>query len=327
MEIVDCRVPLSQIGKTVGPSPVDRFIENVRRHGVVVPVLLREIVSNDGEVQFGIIDGNRRVAAARHLGHADVPARIVTGIDPDEAARLTLAANNFRSANDITEFWAIKHLERSGHVRSRIADDAGISAQYLNTRNRWSTLDRRIFVGFAEGKIAATVANKISRMSSDQQRQLGDLFARTGRVLTADVERVAGPRRSARSMSANDFPIAPGARSVPQLASGDPLPATNAVSLSQRPTAAELAEAGSSAQPHTEEREARVTILAMPTPHHHERRADEDGPGPDIQGAIEEVARMACDQGIALDDLVDALGVAYLHVRSMTKVAKEAVRG
>ncbi len=325
MEIVDCRVPLSRIGKTVGPSPVERFMDNVGRHGIVVPVLLREVVSDDGELQFGIIDGNRRVAAARHLSHADVPARVLTDISSDEAARLTLTANNFRSANDITEFWAIKHLERSGQSRSCIADDAGISAKYLESRNRWSTLDRRVFVGFAEGKIAATVANRISRMSPDRQRQLGDLFSRTGRVLTADVERVAGPRRSARSMSTNDFPVGPGARPVSQQTSGDPRLATSPVALSQCPTVASLEQTSSSTYTPTGEREERTTILAVPAPHQDASPAD--GLGQDVEHAVEEIARMASSRGIKLEVLVETLTIAYRHAESTMKATRGAVSG
>lgn len=215
MDVVDRRIPLFRIGKTVGPAPVDRFIDNVRHHGVVVPVILREVVSADGELQFTIIDGNRRVAAARKLGFPDIPARILMGVSDDDAARLTLIGNNFRSANDITEFWSIKHLERSGHPRRRIAEDAGINLQYLDSRQRWSTLDRRIFVGFAEGKIAATVANKISRLAPDEQRELGDLFAQKGRVLTVDVERVTKSRKVPRPTSPNDWPSLPRDQRMP----------------------------------------------------------------------------------------------------------------
>lgn len=299
MEIVDRRVPLSQIGRTVGPAPVERFVDNVRRHGIVMPVLLREVVSGDGELQFAIIDGNRRVAAARQLGLADVPARVLVGISPDDAARLTLAGNNFRSDNDITEFWAIKHLERSGQPRRRIADDAGISPQYLDKRNRWSTLDRRLFVGFAEGKIAATVANKISRLSSAEQRELGDIFAAKGQVLTDDVERVARPRKPARRPSANDRP---GMSTYEPAAAGGPS----------------------------------VTILSVPVDPAArfprpvaDRGQREPGstPSDSIWQSIASVARMGIAEGVSLVALTDALAMAYREAMDARDGAGEGRSG
>ena len=298
MEIVDRRVPLSLIGRSVGPAPVDRFLDNVRRHGIVVPVLLREVVSSDGELELAIIDGNRRVAAARHLGFADVPARIVDDISADDAARLTLAGNNFRSANDITEFWAIKHLERSGQSRRRIADDAGINEKYLDLRNRWTTLDRRIFVGFAEGKIAARVANNIARLSSVDQRELGDIFAIKGQVLTHDVERVARQRKPARRPSANDRP------GVPTLG-------------------------------HADADEPSVTIVSVPVdPSRFASPGDDRGPGvpvtviPDgIRQSIASVARMGIAEGITLGDLTSALAMAYREAMDARNGAGEQRSG
>lgn len=194
MDIVDRRVPLDQIGKVVGPSPVPRFRANVRRHGVIVPVLLREVVGPDGELGYHIIDGNRRVAAARSVRMIDVPARVFLGITDDEAARITLLCNNFRSDNDITEFWAIKHLERSGHSKRRVAVDAGVTMKSLELRNRWSTLDRRIFVGYATGRISASVAKRVARLPQEDQRALGDLFEERGRLQTDDVTALQSSR-------------------------------------------------------------------------------------------------------------------------------------
>lgn len=187
MEIVDRRVPLLDIGKTVGPSPTSRFVRNVRKNGVIMPVLLREAVSDDGSPGYRIVDGNRRVAAARRSRHRDVPARILVDASADEVARITLATNIHRSNNHVTEFWAIKHLERSGVNRQRIATEAGLTKSMLAMRERLLTLDRRVFVGFAEGKVSPTVALSISRMPRDSQRTMGDLFAESGRILTRDV--------------------------------------------------------------------------------------------------------------------------------------------
>jgi hypothetical protein len=335
MEIVDRRVPLSRIGKTVGPAPVARFIDNVRRHGVVVPVLLRELVSEDGILQLVIIDGNRRVAASRKLGLHDVPARVLMDVSDDDAARLTLTGNNFRSSNDITEFWAIKHLERSGHSPRRIADDAGINQQYLDSRNRWSTLDRRIFVGFAEGKIAATVANKISRLAPDEQRELGDLFAQQGRVLTVDVERVTKPRKRPRPTSPNDWPSLPHDQLIPIRDQGYPGTRPDAAPVvqpagerqddngslddarsSQHPISPTCHGSEQRRTPETDTVEPPVAIISVPV----ERGSRTVSPPttPDVmmvsaelRQSIATVVNMAIAEGISPGYLADAVAQSY----------------
>lgn len=215
MEIVNRNVPLADIGKTVGPRPPSRFIRSVRRHGVIVPVLLEERFQDDGSIRYHLIDGNRRVAAARRVKSATIPARVLQGISPDEAARVTLATNSYRSSNYVTEFWAIKQLERSGVNRGIIAQDAGMSESVLETRELLSKLDRRIFVGFVEGKVPPTTTLAAARLPRDIQDLLGSRFVNAGRLLKRDVD-AATPWR------ASEFP--PIGESHPQLEDPMPMP-------------------------------------------------------------------------------------------------------
>lgn len=389
MEIVDRRIPLSQIGKTVGPSPVQRFFGNVKRHGVVVPVLLQEVVGEGGEIEYHIIDGNRRVSAARKAGLQDVPARVFAGISADDAARLTLASNNFRSENDITEFWAIKHLERSGVPRRRIATDAGLTIKSLDLRNRWSTLDRRIFVGYANGHISATVAKKISRLPQEDQRVLGDLFARRGRLQTDDVEALyrPSPEPPPSPVYENDIPV--GSPSYDE--AGNPAltlqysterdiafpvrdqdlrpsyPAAQAQGSGQeqlgslsgevrsRPASDNTVQSsrleslasvedvfpspsivnsasknGSQSQRQIEPGVQSVKIVTTsatsedPLTWHRQRV---EGLDRDVQQAIDHLARLGCSRRVALDDVVNALTVAYRQMEFTAKVTKGSLGG
>lgn len=310
MEIVDRRVPLSEIGKTVGPAPVTRFVGNVRRNGVVIPILLRETVSPEGAVEYRIVDGNRRVAAARMVGLRDIQARVFIGLLDDEAARLTLMANNFRSANDITEFWAIRHLERHGEPRQRIADDAGFDVRYLRLRDRWSTLDRRLFVGFAEGKIIASVADKLSRMPQDEQRMFGDMFIRDGRILTTEVqEHLQRRKASGRNQPARQ-------RGVRE---GDGVHVTGAAS---GPVVTRFVDQAAA--------DPAVTIVTSgPLPPSGNLATMEGAPRlpDDVQQVIEDAARLGREQGLPLSSLTDALATAYRRVASAGHLSKEETRG
>lgn len=194
VEISSRDVPVEEIEHTVGPGPSDRLVESVRRHGVVVPVILREIVSEEGELAYGIIDGNRRVASARAAELATVPARVVSDITEADAAQVTLLTNSFRTGNYVTELWALRALERSGIDRRKLPAITGMTASTIETRETLSRLDRRLFIALAEGKIGPTVATAAARLDPEIQARLADEFARTGRLTKAQVDAVT-PRK------------------------------------------------------------------------------------------------------------------------------------
>lgn len=188
MEIEDRVVSLAEIDNPVGPKPSERLVESIRRYGVAVPVILEERVSDEGAIDFRIVDGNRRIAAARVAELEDVPARILRDADSRDIANLTLMTNSFRTSNYLTEFWALKHLERSGVSRSKLSDVTGMSPSTMATRELLSVLDRRIFLGFAEGQVGPSIALAAARLDPDVQRELGDAFAKTGRLTRAQVD-------------------------------------------------------------------------------------------------------------------------------------------
>lgn len=184
-------VPVAEIEHTVGPRPSDRLVESVRRHGVVVPVILREIVSEEGELAYGIVDGNRRVASAREAEVESVPARVIAEATEADAAQVTLLTNQFRTGNYVTELWALRALERSGIDRRQLPELTGMTNSTIQTRETLSRLERRLFIGTAEGRISPTVALAAAKLDPGIQRELGDAYARSGRLTKAMVDAAA----------------------------------------------------------------------------------------------------------------------------------------
>jgi ParB/RepB/Spo0J family partition protein len=195
MEINSRDVPVSEIEPTVGPRPSERLVESVRRHGVVVPVILREVVSDEGELAYGIIDGNRRVASAREAEVETVPARVVSDIAEADAAQVTLLTNSFRTGNYVTELWALRALERSGIDRRKLPEITGMTSSTIQTRETLSRLERRLFIALAEGRISPTVASAAAKLDPSIQGRLADEFERTGKLTKAQVDAVT-PRDS-----------------------------------------------------------------------------------------------------------------------------------
>lgn len=197
MEIIDREVELSEIDETVGPRPAERLVESVRRNGVIVPVILAERVDDDGELHLVIVDGNRRVAAARAAKLDAVPGRVLQQVSDPEMANLTLVTNNFRTSNYVTEFWAMNELQRSGVNRQKLAEFTGMTPSTITTRELLAELDRRIFIGLSEGKIGPSIALAVARLDPEIQRELGDHFARKGRLTKAEVDAVSPSRNDA----------------------------------------------------------------------------------------------------------------------------------
>jgi ParB/RepB/Spo0J family partition protein len=195
-EIISREVPVAEIEVTVGPRPSARLVESVKRHGVVVPVILREIVNDDGELAYGIIDGNRRIASAREAELESVPARVIPQVTEADAAQVTLLTNSFRTGNYVTELWALRALERSGIDRRKLPEITGMTASTIETRETLSRLERRLFLGLAEGKIGPSIATAAAKLDPEIQKELGDAFARTGRLTKAQVDAVT-PRHDA----------------------------------------------------------------------------------------------------------------------------------
>src|SRR5690606_771810 len=131
MRAIDQEVLLALVGKTAGPAPTTKFVRSVRRQGVIVPVILREVVQDDGNITYGIIDGHGRVAAEREVVHAYITARVPIGVTAEEADGLTLATNSFRSGNLVTELWAIRQLELSGITRKSIVGASALTSTNL----------------------------------------------------------------------------------------------------------------------------------------------------------------------------------------------------
>lgn len=117
-----------------GDQPRKNFDENalqvladsIREHGVIQPIVLREI--GDFSENYEIIAGERRWRAARMAGLDEIPAVIMTG-DELKVAEVALIENVQRKdLNPIEEAMAYKALiERFGLKQEEVAQQAGKS--------------------------------------------------------------------------------------------------------------------------------------------------------------------------------------------------------
>lgn len=144
------------------PSP--QFIDNVRRCGILVPIVVRYSV---GGGRPRVLDGVRRCKAARIAGLKEVSVVGAPALDDDV---VTLIANNNRSPNPRTELAAIERLiETTGATPKALARELGIPYGTVKRRMKLRRLAASARRSFEAGEIAIGVAERMSSLSKKDQ--------------------------------------------------------------------------------------------------------------------------------------------------------------
>lgn len=186
------QIPLSAFpAELPGPRPGREFRRAIARYGVVVPVVLEE--DPKGEIShrhstFTLLDGNRRVMAAREAGFETIPARVfgATSI----GSHLTLALNGLRTANPVTEYEAIRELIGAGHSESDITRLTGFPASRLRARMQLAKLEPALFDALARQAITPGIAEGAARLPVALQSELVATLEATGRLSAKDLRAV-----------------------------------------------------------------------------------------------------------------------------------------
>lgn len=181
------QVALTELGQSIGTPPSARLIESIGQFGVMQPVLLARVVDDAGEIRLDVIDGNRRIAAARKADISHAPAIVLDGISPDEIAEWTLIANGFRNANYLSELWAMQRLEQSNFSAEAIHRVSGMAKSSVDVRNRLLNLDQELLEGLRHGEIQQADAITASKLSAEDQDRLSQLFRRRGKLSRTDI--------------------------------------------------------------------------------------------------------------------------------------------
>jgi ParB-like chromosome segregation protein Spo0J len=186
------QIPLSAFPLDLpGPRPGREFRRAVSRYGVVVPVVLEE--DPNGQIThrnatFALLDGNRRVMAAREAGFETIPARVFGATTI--GSHLTLALNGLRTANPVTEYEAIRELTRAGHSESDITRLTGFPASRLRARMQLGRLEPALFDALRRQAITQGIAEGAARLPVALQSELVDTLEATGKLTAKDLRAV-----------------------------------------------------------------------------------------------------------------------------------------
>lgn len=186
------QIPLSAFPVDLpGPRPGREFRRAVSRYGVVVPVVLEE--DPNGQIThrnatFALLDGNRRVMAAREAGFETIPARVFG--QTTIGSHLTLALNGLRTSNPVTEYEAIRELVASGHSESDITRLTGFPASRLRARMQLARLLPALFDALTRQAITQGIAEGAARLPVALQSELVATLEATGKLTEKDIRAV-----------------------------------------------------------------------------------------------------------------------------------------
>lgn len=165
---------------TYGPIPIDDIIgwqefpldravaKSAAVLGIMVPIVV--VADEDG---FTVVDGRRRVAAARNIGLTEIPAAIWQRGEVNEDYG-TLTANAVRAANEGVELDAILRLMNQGMTENQISRATGMATSTIRKRLKLQRLIPDMADALASGTISPSVAESASGLTAEQQQALVD---------------------------------------------------------------------------------------------------------------------------------------------------------
>lgn len=167
----------------VGPVPDSRFVESVQRFGVLEPIILH---LNRANGQYTVIDGRRRIMAARTAGLVDIEAHVYEFDGPlSDTATLLLQAQ--RKANPAAELQAIERLLSQGASPREIVRATGMMPATIQRRLKLKALIPGLRQAFEAGLLSASVAEEAAALPEGSQAVLAEKLDRDGRLTGKDV--------------------------------------------------------------------------------------------------------------------------------------------
>ena len=165
--------------RPVGVKTTTRFNRSVRRYGVVTPIFLADVPDQDGVIGLTIIDGNRRVRAARAERLPKVPAVVLKATSAQDRARLTLICNHMRSSNFHTESAAITLLADDDDAAQQAAGMMGLGpGRMLTLYRKITTMPDAVRQAMYEHRIPVTAATWVGSWPEELQQEVVELLER-----------------------------------------------------------------------------------------------------------------------------------------------------
>jgi ParB family transcriptional regulator, chromosome partitioning protein len=191
---------------------LDETVQSVREVGLIIPIAvatvdayLRNRSDRAGDLdegaQYIVVDGHRRLEAARRVGLATIPVRVDNGrVATDEALlEAAFVANYHRDdMTDLEEAHALKSLVDYYGSQTRAAKRLGIPQNTISSKLSLLKLTPELQKDLVTGARKVEHVRNLGKLSAEEQRAKADERAEAARIRAEAqtrevVERSAGP--------------------------------------------------------------------------------------------------------------------------------------
>jgi ParB-like chromosome segregation protein Spo0J len=205
-EAVTMDIPLSQFpDEFPGCAPSETLKTQVARWGVIEPIVI---------VAGKVVDGKRRILAAKAAGQTTIPAKeyAVNGV---RAPLVSLLLNACRSPNPYIEYEAIKAVMNfaqengAGLTENDIRKATGMAVGTIRKRMALGGLCPALMGALQSGAIRYGLAEQAAKLTQAEQAELVCLYEEKGALTAADLHAVKQVKKAQASEALPDELFAP----------------------------------------------------------------------------------------------------------------------
>ena len=162
------------------------LVESIREQGVIQPILIRKASKN----KFELIAGERRLRAAKILGHDLIPA-VIKEITNESAAIFSLLENVQReNLNPIEEAQGLQRLIKDfKFTQEKLAKKTGKSRSHIANLIRLLSLDKHVLKMLSDKKIDMGHARALLSLTPSSQKFYANKVVSQG-LSVRDIEKL-----------------------------------------------------------------------------------------------------------------------------------------
>lgn len=168
LSLKDVQARRDQPRKDFDINALQVLADSIREHGVIQPILVREMEFTPGK--YEIVAGERRFRAAEMAGLDEIPVAIMTG-DDLEVAKVALIENVQRKdLNPVEEAMAYRVLmDKFGLTQDQVATQAGKNRSTVANLLRLLDLPEDVLVMLRDGSLSAGHARALLPLEDDEK--------------------------------------------------------------------------------------------------------------------------------------------------------------
>lgn len=148
-------------------AQLEELAASIRDHGVLQPIIVRPLEDPARSERYELVAGERRLLAAKIVGHASIPA-VVRQLTDEEVLEVQLIENLQRAdLHPMEEAEGYAQLLKHGRAVEELHARFGKSVSYVYGRLKLLSLSEKCREAFYADKISASIALLLARIPNE----------------------------------------------------------------------------------------------------------------------------------------------------------------